>query len=93
VSVACASRPQFVIALGQIVVAMAVATWYFTRDKSTITSFTVFSSIRKATFYHSGTAAFGPSRGLSSGPVPTTSLAPPSAAAYACSAVTSHAKA
>lgn len=57
VSIVC----QFIIALGQIVVAMAISTWYFTRDKSTINSSTVFSSIRLASFYHTGTAAFGQS--------------------------------
>jgi hypothetical protein len=50
---------QFIIALGQIVVAMAVSTWYFTRDKSTINSSTVYSSIKMASWYHAGTAAFG----------------------------------
>lgn len=50
---------QFVIALGQIVVAMAVSTWYFTRDKATVGSSTVWAAMRKACFYHAGTAAFG----------------------------------
>ena len=43
----------------QIVVAMAVATWYFSRDKSTTGSGTVLSSVKTSLFYHSGTAAFG----------------------------------
>lgn len=38
---------------------MAVATWYFTRDKKTIGSGTVFGAISTSMFYHSGTAAFG----------------------------------
>ncbi|CAN0386427.1 unnamed protein product, partial [Hapterophycus canaliculatus] len=50
---------EFIVAMGQIVVAMAVASWYFCRDKSTIGSGTVLSSIRTSLFYHSGTAAFG----------------------------------
>jgi len=50
---------QFIIAVGQIVIAMCVAKWYFCRDKSTISSATVFSSIKDAFYYHTGTAAFG----------------------------------
>lgn len=38
---------------------MAVATWYFTRDKSTIGSGTVYGAITTSLFYHSGTGAFG----------------------------------
>lgn len=38
---------------------MAVATWYFCRDKSTIGSGTVLRSMKTSLFYHSGTAAFG----------------------------------
>ena len=50
---------QFIIALGQVVFAMAVSKWYFARDKSTIGSGTVLSSISTSIIYHSGTAAFG----------------------------------
>ncbi|GMI41077.1 hypothetical protein TrCOL_g123 [Triparma columacea] len=50
---------QFVVAAGQLVVAMSISTWYFTRDKSTIGNGTFFSSARKAMWYHLGTAAFG----------------------------------
>lgn len=50
---------QFIIALGQIIVAMSIAKWYFTRDKSTIGNLTVVSSISSSIWYHSGTAAFG----------------------------------
>lgn len=38
---------------------MAVASWYFCRDKSTIGSGTVLRSMKTSLFYHSGTAAFG----------------------------------
>mmetsp|Transcript_11575 Transcript_11575/g.19636 ORF Transcript_11575/g.19636 Transcript_11575/m.19636 type:complete len:250 (+) Transcript_11575:1-750(+) len=38
---------------------MAVAMWYFTKDKSTIGSGTVWQSIRLSMRYHLGTAAFG----------------------------------
>eukprot|EP00903_Cladosiphon_okamuranus_P019573 g18001.t1 len=50
---------EFIVAMGQIVVAMAVASWYFCRDKSTIGSGTVLRSVKTSLFYHSGTAAFG----------------------------------
>lgn len=41
-------------------VAMAVATWYFTRDKKAdIGSCTVRRAITTSLLYHSGTAAFG----------------------------------
>ena len=50
---------QFIIAVGQIVVAMCVAKWYFCRDKSSISSGTVFQSIKDSMYYHTGTAAFG----------------------------------
>lgn len=44
----------------QIVVSMAVATWYFTRDKgSEIGNKTVLGAISTSLFYHAGTAAFG----------------------------------
>jgi len=39
--------------------ALAVSTWYFTRDKSTTGNLTVLSSIHKAFRYHMGSAAFG----------------------------------
>lgn len=50
---------QFIVAMGQLVNALAVSTWYFTRDKSTIGNSTVVSSIHKAFRYHMGSAAFG----------------------------------
>ncbi|CAM9299589.1 unnamed protein product, partial [Laminaria digitata] len=50
---------EFIVAVGQIVVAMSVASWYFCRDKSTIGSKTVSGAICTSLFYHSGTAAFG----------------------------------
>jgi choline transporter-like protein 2/4/5 len=50
---------QFIIAAGQIVVAMSVSMWYFTRDKSTIGNGTFFTAMKKAMYYHLGTAAFG----------------------------------
>lgn len=50
---------QFVMAAGQIVVALAVSTWYFSRDKSQCGNTTVFSAIKMTFRYHLGTAAFG----------------------------------
>ena len=50
---------QFIIAMGEIVIALAVATWFFTRSKNEIGNKTVMTSICKCFFYHSGTAAFG----------------------------------
>eukprot|EP00585_Thalassiosira_rotula_P006890 CAMPEP_0196143382 /NCGR_PEP_ID=MMETSP0910-20130528/13213_1 /TAXON_ID=49265 /ORGANISM="Thalassiosira rotula, Strain GSO102" /LENGTH=659 /DNA_ID=CAMNT_0041404827 /DNA_START=380 /DNA_END=2359 /DNA_ORIENTATION=+ len=50
---------QFILALGEIIFAMAVAKWYFAREKSKIGSLTVISSITTSMWYHSGTAAFG----------------------------------
>ena len=49
---------QFILACQEIVLAGAVATWYFTREKSSISSpFT--SSIYRLVRYHIGSAAFG----------------------------------
>jgi hypothetical protein len=50
---------QFILALGEIIFAMAVSKWYFARDKSDVGSLTVISSITTSMWYHSGTAAFG----------------------------------
>mmetsp|Transcript_8524 Transcript_8524/g.13090 ORF Transcript_8524/g.13090 Transcript_8524/m.13090 type:complete len:646 (+) Transcript_8524:171-2108(+) len=50
---------EFVIAMGQIVVAMAVSFWYFTMDRSSIGNGTVIKAIKQSMWYHTGTAAFG----------------------------------
>jgi hypothetical protein len=50
---------EFVIAIGNLIVAMAVAFWYFTLERETIGNSTVFKSIRWSFGYHMGTAAFG----------------------------------
>ncbi len=50
---------QFIIAVGQIVIAMCIAKWYFARDKSVIGNVTVIGSIKDSLYYHTGTAAFG----------------------------------
>lgn len=50
---------QFILALGQIVVAMSIAKWYFARDKGYVGSMTVLKSMCSSIWYHMGTAAFG----------------------------------
>jgi len=49
----------FISAMGEIVIAMSVSKWYFTRDKRRVGSCTIFTSIKDAFRYHIGTAAFG----------------------------------
>jgi len=49
---------EFIVAIGQITQALAVARWYFTRDKSTVSSLTFTRAICQST-WHIGTAAFG----------------------------------
>jgi hypothetical protein len=50
---------QFVVAAGELLVAMSVTQWYFTKDRKSIGNNTVMSSLFKTLFYHAGTAAFG----------------------------------
>jgi len=50
---------EFITALSQIIIAMSVAKWYFTRDKSSIGNTTFFKSITISLYYHAGTAAIG----------------------------------
>lgn len=50
---------QFIVAVGQITLALAVSTWYFTRDKRAIGSGTLCRAMHVTTRYHLGTAAFG----------------------------------
>jgi len=51
---------EFIIAMGQLVVALAVSTWYFTRDRdSKIGNTNVIWSIKTTFRYHAGSAAFG----------------------------------
>mmetsp|Transcript_9926 Transcript_9926/g.14760 ORF Transcript_9926/g.14760 Transcript_9926/m.14760 type:complete len:681 (-) Transcript_9926:285-2327(-) len=50
---------QFVIAVGEIVTAMSISTWYFTREKSQIGNKTFFNSMVRTMTFHLGTAAFG----------------------------------
>ena len=50
---------QFIIALGEIVLALSASKWFFTRDKSLVGNKTVLYSVVQGLFYHAGTAAFG----------------------------------
>lgn len=49
----------FIQAVGEIVIAMCVSKWYFTRDKSRVGMCTIFGCIAQTMRYHIGTAAFG----------------------------------
>lgn len=50
---------EFLVAFGQLVVAMSFAGWYFTRDKSQVGAETVRWAFQQVGVYHLGTAAFG----------------------------------
>jgi choline transporter-like protein 2/4/5 len=50
---------QFIIAIGQLIIALSITCWYFTRDKGDIGTGTPIWAARNATWYHVGTAAFG----------------------------------
>jgi choline transporter-like protein 2/4/5 len=49
----------FIQAMGQIVIAMCVAKWYFSREKWKVGSLAVFKCIKDSFKFHLGTAAFG----------------------------------
>ncbi|XP_026466884.1 CTL-like protein 2 [Ctenocephalides felis] len=49
----------FISMMGDMVLAMSFATWYWTFNKSDVPFFTVFQSIVKTYTYHTGTLAFG----------------------------------
>jgi hypothetical protein len=50
---------EFLVAFGQLVVAMSFAGWYFTRNKSEVGAETVRWAFQEVGVYHLGTAAFG----------------------------------
>jgi len=50
---------EFVLAVGQLVVALSFTAWYFTRDKGMIGNNTVIWSLKSTMRYHLGTAAYG----------------------------------
>lgn len=50
---------NFIVAYGDMVIAMAIAKWYFTRDKRETGNATVISAFCDTGTYHIGTLAFG----------------------------------
>jgi len=50
---------QFIVAVGQIALALAIAQWYFVHDKSEIGTGTFVVAVFEASWFHMGTAAFG----------------------------------
>ncbi|RYH28559.1 CTL/SLC44 family protein [archaeon] len=50
---------EFLVAFGQLVIALAFTGWYFNRDKSKTGSATVRWAFKTTGIYHMGTAAFG----------------------------------
>lgn len=50
---------QFIVALGQLSIALALVAWYFTHNKEKVGSHTVIWAGKTALRYHAGTAAFG----------------------------------
>jgi len=49
----------FISAIGEIIIAMSISRWYFSKDKNRIGSLTFLKSITASIYYHTGTAAFG----------------------------------
>lgn len=50
---------EFLVACGQLLLALSVSCWYFTRDKKTTGQSTVNWAAKALFWYHLGTAAFG----------------------------------
>lgn len=50
---------EFLLACGQLVIALAFVGYYFTRDKKSVGTGTVIWAVKTTLFYHIGTAAFG----------------------------------
>jgi hypothetical protein len=50
---------NFIVAVGDVIIAMSVAKWYFTRNKLLVTSVTVVGSVVDTCLYHLGTCAYG----------------------------------
>jgi len=49
----------FIAALGEIIIAMSISKWYFSRNKSSVGNSTFLESIGASAYYHIGTAAIG----------------------------------
>ena len=50
---------QFIVAVGQLVVALSTSLWYFSRNRSLVKNATFFKAVCLVSFWHLGTAAFG----------------------------------
>jgi hypothetical protein len=50
---------QFIVAFGQMSIALALVAWYFTHDKKTIGNGTVIWAMKTVGRYHLGTCAYG----------------------------------
>lgn len=50
---------EFIIAVGQLVIALSLVAWYFTHEKKSIGNGTVIWAFKTVARYHAGTAAFG----------------------------------
>lgn len=50
---------NFIVALGDMTIALAISKWYFSREKKYVGSGTVIRSIVATVWYHAGTAAYG----------------------------------
>lgn len=50
---------QFIVAMGQLVIALSISAFYFTRDKKSEGNRTVYWAFSTAFFKHMGTAAYG----------------------------------
>jgi choline transporter-like protein 2/4/5 len=50
---------NFIVAAGDMMVAMSIAKWYFTRNKRKTGNSTVIKSVCDTLYFHSGTLAFG----------------------------------
>ncbi|CAB9497279.1 Choline transporter-like protein [Seminavis robusta] len=50
---------NFIVAVGDLTVAMSVARWYFQKEKRRIGSCVVLGSLANTLYYHTGTLAFG----------------------------------
>lgn len=50
---------QFIVAVGQLVVALAISLWYFSRNRGLVKNATFFKAVALVSINHLGTAAFG----------------------------------
>ena len=50
---------NFIVAAGDMMIALAVAHYYFARNKMTVGSWTVLQAVWQVSFYHLGTCAYG----------------------------------